>query len=80
MFTLIAEVVSQSWSGEVARETFATLEDAERQMSRWARFGIDGYCTDVDLLRIVDGTATEIRRWNWRRRKPVAPEPVRRTA
>ena len=76
-YTLVAEVLSQAWSGEVARETFATLEEAEIKMTRWARFGVDDYCTDPDTLRIFDDHKTELVRWNWRERKPVAapPEP-----
>lgn len=76
MFTLVADVMSEAWSGEVARETFATIEDAETKMARWARFGVDDYSTDADLLRIMDESGTEIRRWHWRQGKPIHVEPA----
>ena len=41
MYTLVAEVATPEWSGEVGRATFMTLEDAEKEMARWANFGVD---------------------------------------
>ena len=75
-YTLVAEVMSQAWSGEVARETFATIDEAEKRMARWARFGVDDYCTDPDAIRILDDQDREISHWSWRQKQPVAAPPT----
>lgn len=74
MYTLVAEIRSPAWSGEIAREAFATIEDAEKKMTQWARFGVDSYCNEPDILRIFDEAETEVRRWSWRRRRSETVE------
>ena len=80
MYTLIAEAMSPAWSGEIARESFASIEEAETKMKQWARFGVDSYCNEADTLRIIDESEVELSRWNWRQRKPVAAETSTRLA
>ena len=74
MYILIALSTSAAWSGELARAAFASMEEAEARMTRWARFGVDSYCTEADSLHIFDATGAEVRRWSWRERKPVPVE------
>lgn len=71
-YQLVAEMRSPAWSGEIGRKPFSTIEDAEKEMARWARFGVDCYCNEADSLRILDGGGVEIRRWNWRRKRADA--------
>ena len=75
MYTLLAEAETGTWSGEIGREEFETLDAAERQMDLWARFGVDGYCNEADRLSIFDAGGAPIRNWNWRRNRvePVQP-------
>lgn len=68
MYTLVAEISSPAWTGEIARETFPSIEAAETTMAQWARFGVDCYCNEADTLRILDPHDAEVRRWNWRKR------------
>jgi len=75
MYTLIAAMLTPTWSGEIARRSFESREEAERTMARWARFGVDNYSTKVDALHIFDAAGSEITRWSWSEKKPVAVEP-----
>ena len=75
MYTLVAEVATPEWSGEVGRATFMTLEDAEKEMARWANFGVDDYCNEADHIRIFGDDFTELRRWNWRERRSEDVDP-----
>jgi len=72
MYTLIAGLHSEAWTGEVRRGQFPTLEAAEQQMTTWARFGVDSYCTAANVLVILDAHGTPLRRWD-RRRKRIVP-------
>ena len=68
MYVLIAQVATAEWSGEIGRAEFASLEDAEKEMTRWAKFGVDSYCNEADHIRIFGKDMVELRRWNWRSR------------
>lgn len=75
VFTLAAGRVQPGWSGEVARAEFSDLAEAEAQMRRWARFGVDAYCNDPDHLWIVNAGGEVVRVWDWRTRRSVPPPP-----
>ena len=70
MYILVAAAAMPQWSGEIGREFFDTLAEAEKEMERWARFGVDGYCNEADRISIFDDRSVELRRWNWAHRRP----------
>lgn len=72
MFVLLAARTSGQWNGGVGREEFDTLEAAEIQMQSWARFGVDAYCNEPDLLWITDADERILKVWDWKARAPVA--------
>lgn len=74
MFHLAAGRSMPGWSGEVGHATFATLAEAEAQMRKWARFGVDAYCNDPDTLWITDDDGQVLKVWDWRSRQPVLYE------
>jgi hypothetical protein len=75
MYTLVAQAATPQWSGEIGRATFETLAEAEKEMARWADFGVDNYCNEADHIRIFDSNSAELRRWNWRTRRAEPVEP-----
>ena len=54
MFILVAGAATDNFTGEVARRTFETLEEAERTMRDWARFGVENLCDEANSIRIFD--------------------------
>lgn len=72
MYALVADLVTPEWSGEVGRQSCERLAEAEALMARWARFGVDSYCTEPTGLRILDAAGVEVVRWNWTRKRPEA--------
>lgn len=73
MYQLVANVDSPDWMGEVARESFASIKEAEQTMAKWAKYGIDDYCNEPDTLHIVDAAGVEVRCWDWRLKRSLAP-------
>ncbi|MDE0113844.1 MAG: hypothetical protein OXI87_02190 [Albidovulum sp.] len=69
VYVLIALAATPQWSGEIGREFFDTLEEAETEMKQWAQFGVDGYCNEADRISIFNDRLVELRRWNWATRK-----------
>jgi hypothetical protein len=71
MFVLMADRTEPDWSGTVGTETFENIEQAEQQMRRWARFGVDNHCSDPDRIWIADEDGTVLKIWDWRTRAPA---------
>lgn len=71
MFILAAGQSAPGWTGEIGREAFETLEDAEAQMRHWARFGVDAYCNEPDVLWITDQQDRILKVWDWSAQAPV---------
>ena len=65
LFTLLAFADRPHWQGEIARRSFATQDEAEIEMTKWARFGIDATCNEADELVVLDADAQPVLRWNW---------------
>ena len=71
MFILVAGAAKPHFTGEVARKSFATIEEAEKQMAEWARFGVDNLCDEADSLRIFDARGELLKTWNRRLKRAV---------
>lgn len=69
MFKLLAGSRMPGWTGQVAEETFETLNEAEDRMREWARFGVDGYCNDPDTIWVTDAEDHALKYWNWRTKR-----------
>ncbi len=75
MYKLYAAASLPGWSGEIASETFPTIEEAETKMREWARFGVDAYCNDPDTIWITDADERPLKYWNWRSGAPRRVDP-----
>ncbi|MDB5624181.1 MAG: hypothetical protein JWR39_2744 [Devosia sp.] len=73
MFTLVAASRKPILDGVVAKRTFPTIEEAEKVMRQWARFGIDNQCNEADLIYICDAAANLVRTWDRGKKMSVAP-------
>ena len=71
MFKLVAGAATDSFAGEVASRTFDTLEEAERIMRNWARFGVDNLCDEANSLRIFDQRGELVKTWSRRLKRAV---------
>jgi hypothetical protein len=71
MYVLLADRTIPGWSGIVGCEEFESLDAAEQQMKKWARFGVDSYCNDPDNICIADETGQIVRVWDWRSSRPA---------
>jgi len=60
--------------GIVATRTFKTIEEAEKMMKEWARFGVENQCNEADLIYICDANSKLVRTWNRAKKMSVAPE------
>ena len=72
MYVLLADRSIPGWSGVVGSEAFENMEDAEKVMRRWARFGVDNHCTDPDNLWITAEDGEVLKVWDWRTRAAVS--------
>ena len=76
MFVLMADRTEPGWSGAVGTEIFDSIEQAEQMMRKWARFGVDNYCSDPSRIWIADETGMVLKIWDWRLRAAVdLPQP-----
>jgi hypothetical protein len=73
VYTLVAATRKPILDGIVATRTFDTIEEAEKVMRDWARFGVDNQCNEADAIYICDADSTLVRRWDWARKASVAP-------
>ena len=71
MFKLVAEARKHKYNGVVASRTFETVEDAEKLMKNWARFGVENLCDEADSLCIYDAEGKMVRVWSRREKRPV---------
>ena len=74
MFTLVAASRKPILDGIVATRTFKTIEEAEKMMKEWARFGVENQCNEADLIYICDANSKLVRTWNRAKKMSVAPE------
>jgi len=74
MYTLVAATRKPILDGVVATRSFSTIEDAERTMQDWARFGVENSCNEADAIYSCDRTSRLIRIWDFARRQSVVPE------
>lgn len=76
MYKLYAASCLPGWSGQIASETFPTIEEAESKMREWARFGVDAYCNEPDSIWITDADEQPLKYWDWRSKSAceVGPE------
>jgi hypothetical protein len=72
-YTLIAIVSRADTVGELGRQTFDTIDEAEVQMAEWAKYGVDGFCDEPSEVGIFDTEGVLVRQWHWRRRQPFDP-------
>jgi hypothetical protein len=71
MFKLVAGAATETFTGEVASRTFETLEEAEKMMRDWARFGVDNLCDEANSLRIFDQRGQLVKTWSRRLKQAV---------
>ena len=74
MFTLVAASRKPILDGVVSTRTFDSLEEAEKVMRQWARFGVENQCSEADLIYICDADRNLVRTWNRARKVSVAPD------
>lgn len=71
MFVLLADRKDPDWSGIVGTEVFDKIEEAERMMRKWAKFGVDSYCSDPDRIWIASQDGQVLKIWDWRTSAPI---------
>lgn len=71
MFKLVAEAYNKQYKGVVSSKSFETVEEAEAQMRKWARFGVDNLCDEADSLCIYDDKDALVSTWSRRQKRPV---------
>ena len=74
MYTLVAASRKPILDGIVATRTFPSIEEAEKVMRDWARFGVENQCNEADLIYICDANRKLVRTWNRAKKMSVAPE------
>lgn len=72
-YTLIAVVAKAGSVGELGRQSFDTIDEAEAQMAEWGKYGVDGFCDEPSEVGIFDAEGVLVRQWHWRRRQPFDP-------
>jgi hypothetical protein len=72
MFILVAGAATETFTGEVARRTFDTLEEAEKTMRDWGRFGVENLCSEAKSIRIFDQQGQLVKTWNRRLKQAVS--------
>lgn len=73
MFILVAGAATETFTGEVARRSFETLEEAESTMRDWGRFGVENLCSEAKSIRIFDEKGQLVRTWSRRLKQSVPP-------
>jgi hypothetical protein len=74
VFTLVAASKKPILDGVVATRTFSTVEEAEKVMRQWARFGVNNQCNDADLIYICDANSKLVSTWSRGKKVPVKAE------
>jgi len=71
MYKLIAGAATDTFNGEVASRVFDNLDDAEKMMRDWARFGVENLCDEANSLRIFDAKGQLVKTWSRREKRAV---------
>jgi hypothetical protein len=73
MFKLVASANKAHFTGIVSTKDFESVEEAEKMMRNWARFGVDGLCDEADSLCIYDAEDGDkmVRKWSRREKRSV---------
>jgi hypothetical protein len=71
VFTLVAASKKPILDGVVATRTFATVEEAETMMRKWARFGVNNQCNEADLIYICDANSKLVSTWSRGKKTPI---------
>jgi hypothetical protein len=74
VFTLVAASKNPILDGVVATRTFGTVEEAEKVMRQWARFGVNNQCNEADLIYICDANSKLVSTWSRGKKAPVRAE------
>lgn len=72
MYTLVAASRKNVLDGIVATERHETLDDAQKVMREWGRFGVQNQCNEADAIYICDARGRLVSRWDFALKAPVS--------